>query len=561
MQVFKNNVSLEATPTGDTHIVNKAYLEDRISKINVQHAVKVDELPICTDNGDGTYTITYIKDGDTKTTTDISQWFYYLDDNGNLKQTIFLEGEELTIDGAEIALDDFIEKSAIATTLDDTVTDEQVPSALATYNKFKDMNMKTYISLNQLGLASGCTTGDIFLAMPNGSKCIIDCSSYSVSDAPVSNGILIIDKSTNMRFSILFKKSSGSLIDTNAMWIGQLKGSDGSGLVWDEVLTSNKITASLNSSSTDAQILGAKSLYDVIENLRKELDTVCPKVDWTSRYQDNTTITSFTPSDDELNKYPTSLNSMFDNCTTITSIDMSTINGGLISSYYNFARSCGLLETVDLSSLISPYTTSIVNMFNSCTSLKTLKLPDLSVNKITNMQSFLYKCNSLTSVDLSKLDTSNVKSMTSVFDFCSSLTSIDVSGFDTSNVANFSWMFSNCLNLLSLDVSNFNTDKATKMSGMFYGCREITSLDLSNFNTSNIVSINKLLAQCTKLTTLKLGSNFIVSKITDYESLFTGCTALTKIQIPTDFPAESKTFLEARLTDAGILSKVTFETY
>ena len=138
MQVFKNNVSLEATPASDTHIVNKAYLEDRISKINVQHAVKVDELPICTDNGDGTYTITYIKDGDTKTTTDISQWFYYLDAESNLKQTIFLDGEELTIDGTEIVLDDFIEKSAIVTTLDSTVTNEQVVGALTIYNAIKD---------------------------------------------------------------------------------------------------------------------------------------------------------------------------------------------------------------------------------------------------------------------------------------------------------------------------------------------------------------------------------------------------------------------------------------
>lgn len=119
MQVFKNNVSLEATPTGDTHIVNKAYLEDRISKINVQHAVRVDELPICTDNGDGTYTISYVKDGTAETTTDTSQWFYYLDDNGNLKQTIFLEGEELTIDGAEIALDDYVEKEAFENTINE----------------------------------------------------------------------------------------------------------------------------------------------------------------------------------------------------------------------------------------------------------------------------------------------------------------------------------------------------------------------------------------------------------------------------------------------------------
>ena len=457
----------------------------------------------------------------------------------------------------------FVEDSLpeIVTTLDDTVTNEQIVGAKTVRELTTDRNVKTYCYLSQLGLVSGCTVVDIYNAMSDGSISTIAVSGGSCPDAPANDGILIIEKQGKGKVDITFKRSHNYSVAPNELFIGTLKGEDGSGLVWTEVLTSNKMTTSLNSSSTNAQILGAKSLYDVIENLRKELDTVCPKVDWSSRYKDNTTITSFTPSNDELNKYPTSLDSMFYNCTAITSIDMSTINGGLISSYYNFARTCEQLETVDLSSLISPYATSIVNMFNSCTNLKTLKLPDLSVNKITNMQSFLYKCKSLTSVDLSKLDTSNVQSMISVFDTCTGLTSIDVSGFDTSNVVKFDWMFSNCIKLSSLNISNFNTDKATNMSGMFYGCREITSLDLSNFNTSNIVSIRKLLAQCTKLTTLKLGSNFIVSKMTDYESLFTGCTTLNKIQIPANFPADSRTFIEARLTDAGILANVTFETY
>ncbi len=38
MEVFKNNVSLEATPTGDTHVVNKKYSDTKIKVIELTQA-------------------------------------------------------------------------------------------------------------------------------------------------------------------------------------------------------------------------------------------------------------------------------------------------------------------------------------------------------------------------------------------------------------------------------------------------------------------------------------------------------------------------------------------
>ena len=82
---------------------DKTFSSDRIMKMinSVSSVYKVDEKPNCVDNGDGTYTTTYVKDGETKTTNDTA-WYYYLADN-ILYQTIFIDGDELTIRNSSLS--------------------------------------------------------------------------------------------------------------------------------------------------------------------------------------------------------------------------------------------------------------------------------------------------------------------------------------------------------------------------------------------------------------------------------------------------------------------------
>ena len=154
MEVFKNNVSLEATPTSDTHVANKKYVDEtvesllddtsirsdktwsseKISKINVKDAKKVDSKPTYSAG-----TITYVKDGISYTTTNDKQWFYYFE-NGGLKQTVFIDGEELTIDGASVDFDEYVKKTSIAETIDSTCTNAQVAGAKAVY----DLNKRIF---------------------------------------------------------------------------------------------------------------------------------------------------------------------------------------------------------------------------------------------------------------------------------------------------------------------------------------------------------------------------------------------------------------------------------
>ena len=165
----------------------------------------------------------------------------------------------VTNDQLETKLEDYAKKnevisaSDVVTTLDDTVTDAQIPSALATYNATKDMNMKTYTTVEQLGLSFPCTVGDIYLAMDSNSVAYIcvEALASSVTDVPYSYGLLTISKRVAGRFTILYSLSAGGSVAKNRIWIGQLKGTDGTGLVWEEVLTSDNGYGTTNQTVID----------------------------------------------------------------------------------------------------------------------------------------------------------------------------------------------------------------------------------------------------------------------------------------------------------------------
>ena len=100
---------------------------------SIKSIMRVDEKPTIAND-----TITYIKDGTTYTTTDSETWFYYVIDN-ELYKTIFIDGVEYTKADSGVSFDDFIEKDAIATTVDGTTTHEQVLSAKLYYDEKNTM--------------------------------------------------------------------------------------------------------------------------------------------------------------------------------------------------------------------------------------------------------------------------------------------------------------------------------------------------------------------------------------------------------------------------------------
>ena len=94
--------------------------------------------------------------------------------------------------------------------------------------------------------------------------------------------------------------------------------------------------------------------------------------------------------------------------------------------------------------------TSMYGMFDACSNLTSLDVSSFDTSKVTDMDSMFYYCTSLTSLDLSKWNVSNVTNMNDMLSNCRSLTSLDLSNFDTSNVTSIGGMFQGCTSLTSI---------------------------------------------------------------------------------------------------------------
>ena len=88
--------------------------------------------------------------------------------------------------------------------------------------------------------------------------------------------------------------------------------------------------------------------------------------------------------------------------------------------------------------------TSMNSMFNNCSILASLDLSGFDTSQATDMSYMFSGCFELANLDLSGFDTSKVTNMNSMFNNCSILASLDLSGFDTSRATIAANMFQGC---------------------------------------------------------------------------------------------------------------------
>ena len=144
---------------------------------------------------------------------------------------------------------------------------------------------------------------------------------------------------------------------------------------------------------------------------------------------------------------------------------------------------CGKLATITgIGNLNTSEVISMRQMFRECTSLTSLNLSTFDTQKVISMRTMFYGCTGLTSLNISNFSTVSASNIGYMFYNCKKLTSIDVSKFNTDKVTAMDGVFYNCAALTSLDVTNFNTQKVTTMESMFRGCSKLTSIDASNFS-------------------------------------------------------------------------------
>ena len=258
------------------------------------------------------------------------------------------------------------------------------------------------------------------------------------------------------------------------------------------------------------------------------------------------------------------MHSMFSNCTSLETLDLSSFNtekvtsmatmfeksknlrsiklpkgfiGSSVTNLYAMFRGCESLTELDLSSSNAEKVTNMMEMFSDCNALSILNLSGFKTGALTDMHSLFINCHSLKNLDLSGFNTEKVTNMQYLFTSCYSLESLDLSGFNTENVTSMIAMFYNCSSLRSLDLSSFNTRKATKMQRMFDKCTNLESIDLSSFDTENMGYMTGMFSSCRKLETLDL-SSFATPNMISMVSAFENCENLKKIYVTSAFTTD-----------------------
>lgn len=173
-------------------------------------------------------------------------------------------------------------------------------------------------------------------------------------------------------------------------------------------------------------------------------------------------------------------------------------------------QDCDSLTNIDLKHIDFSDCNSFYRMFNGCSKLTNIEFSEnLNAEQVASFSEMFYGCSSLVDVGfLKKIITPKASSTASMFYNCSALTKVDISNFDFSSVTTLANMFFGCKNLLDVVFpENADTSKVTNMSNLFYTCTSLKSLDVSMLDTSKVTSYSNLSSMfygCSSLETLVL---------------------------------------------------------
>ena len=193
------------------------------------------------------------------------------------------------------------------------------------------------------------------------------------------------------------------------------------------------------------------------------------------------------------------------------------------STYAWFTQMAKLTEITGISNLDTRDVTTMRSMFNGCSSLTSIDLSYFKTENVTSMRQMFLNCSILTSIDLSTFNTAKVTEMYYMFGGCSSLTNLDVSSFNTESVTDMGYMFSYCSSLTNLDLSGFDTKNVTNMGFMFFKSSHLTSIDLSSFNTASVTAMDRMFSGCTSLTTVYAGDSWSTAAVKESDYMFNNC--------------------------------------
>ena len=263
----------------------------------------------------------------------------------------------------------------------------------------------------------------------------------------------------------------------------------------------------------------------------------------------------------------TDMNEMFNGCSSITQLNISNFNTAKVTDMSRMFRLCESLQALDCSTFNTAKVTDMSYMFFECSSLKSLNVSSFDTSKVTDMDRMfccydlnynLYGNELLDAIDVSNFNTSNVTNMRQMFSGMEKVTALNTSNFNTSKVTDMSRMFDDCESLIDLDVSNFDTSAVTDMSHMFASCSSLTNLDVSRFDTSKVTDMRYMFQYC-KMPLLDL-HHWNTSQVTNMALMFDGCSKLTSLDL-SSFDTSKVTDMSAMFSDCSSLSDINIKKF
>ena len=203
-----------------------------------------------------------------------------------------------------------------------------------------------------------------------------------------------------------------------------------------------------------------------------------------------------------------SIKGMFSNLPKLVSITgLDNIDFDNVANMQDMFKGDTALTTIDgLDNLRNASSVhDMSGMFQECSAITSLDLSSINFNMATSFQSMFANCSSLNNLILpDNIDTFNVTNMASMFEGCSSLYTITFGKASTA-----SQLSGTPINEKSLNLTRFDTSNVTDMSNMFKGCTSLNGLDISSFNMSKLTDegISDMLNDLPSLNILVLGKN------------------------------------------------------
>ena len=160
--------------------------------------------------------------------------------------------------------------------------------------------------------------------------------------------------------------------------------------------------------------------------------------------------------------------------------------------FYNMSK---LTSITGIGYLNTEVVDNMESMFNGCSSLTSIDVSGFDVSCVTTFAYMFYNCAKITGLDTEEWENTIVTDMTYMFAGCTNLSGVSFANEMGSTGG------------MSVYSSNLSTANVTMMDGMFSGCSGMKYLNLAGFNLSKNPSTTNFLKGCSSLEWMHIPEN------------------------------------------------------